>query len=106
MKRQLEFIEPIAYTTDGIIMRQTREGAWTHPSKYTILSNDDKRTYDLTDEHCRQVDVYLAKTALPNPFIQHEEIPDVVTIEDVVTFSEQVERRIRELREVRDRDTR
>lgn len=67
MRTDLQFLHPIAYTTDGIIMRQTREGTWHTPSRYTILEEDTGKLLDLSDDHCQQIDDYLNNTT-PNPF--------------------------------------
>lgn len=71
MNRQLKFLQPIAYTTDGMIMRRDKhnEGTWNTPSKYVILSHSLNRLEDLSDEHCRQIDEYLNDSTKQDPFI-------------------------------------
>jgi hypothetical protein len=69
MRRQLQFLQPIAYTTDGIIMKNTRIGTWDTPSKYMILITYTGRLEDLSIEHCQQIDDYLAGETQDNIFI-------------------------------------
>lgn len=69
MKTQLTFIEPLAYTTNGIVIyghhkeairfRLLREYAPHSPTRYQMIIMDTGQICDLTYEQCDQIDKYI-----------------------------------------------
>jgi hypothetical protein len=67
MRRNLLFLEPVAYTSDGIVIENPRGEVWNRPSKYAIVYASTGIMDDLSDEHCQQIDDYLSNKERMNP---------------------------------------